>query len=119
MKSITKTLLERADRVRQFRESNKDLFTEYDRLVTEYEQAAVMLNPTVYISRTRDMKNKDITYFKAKTFYPYPNGKKKEVKIHLGRAEKYDNNTRDPRLKLEAEIKMRKTLARRVKEGTL
>lgn len=103
----------------QFLDSNKEVFDQLDRLVTDYEQHKVLLNPTVHIARTKDTNNPDIEYFKAKTFFPYPNGVRKEVKVHLGRAENYGNKTTSAKAKEEALWKMRQTLARRIREGSL
>jgi len=103
----------------QFLDSNKEVFDQLDQLVTDYEQHKVLLNPTVHISQTRDVKNKDIIYYKGKTFFPYPNGERKVVKIHLGRAENYANDTKSPQAKREAVQKMKETLARKIQEGDL
>jgi len=103
----------------QFLDANKKVFDQLDQLITDYEQHKVLLNPTVHIAQTKDVNNKDIIYFKAKTFFPYPNGVRKEVKIHLGRAENYDMKTESTKAKEEAILKMRETLARRISEGSL
>ena len=58
-------------------------------------------------------------YFTAKTFMPQKGGKKKEVKVYLGKAEDYDFNTKSPKAKRDAEHKMRTTLIRRLNEGTV
>ena len=47
MESITQMVIERSDRIDEFRETHKSLIEEYDRLVTEYEQAACLLGRTV------------------------------------------------------------------------
>jgi hypothetical protein len=106
-------------KILQFLDSNKEVFDQLDQLVTNYEQHRVLLNPTVHIARTKDMNNPDIEYFKAKTFFPYPNGERKEVKVHLGRAENYGKKTTSAKAKEEALQKMRETLARRIREGSL
>ena len=106
-------------KILQFLDANKAVFDQLDQLVTDYEQHRVLLNPTVHIARTKDTQNDDIEYFKAKTFFPYPNGVRKEIKVHLGRAENYGNNTKSTKAKEEALWKMRQTLARRIREGSL
>lgn len=103
----------------QFLDSNKEVFDQLDQLVTDYEQHKVLLNPTVHIAQTRDVKNKDIIYFKAKTFFPKVNGERSEIKIHLGRAENYGNDTKSAQAKREAVLKMKETLARRISTGDL
>lgn len=84
----------------------------------KYARMAAIIEPTVYIARTRDSKT-DIEYMTAKTFWPMLNGDVKEVKIYIGKASDYDNDTRSERAKKEALVKMRQTLARRVEEGSL
>lgn len=103
----------------EFLDDNKEVFNQLDQLVTDYEQHKVLLNPTIHVARTKDTNNPDIEYFKAKTFFPYPNGVRKEVKVHLGRAENYGNKTTSVKAKEEALLKMRQTLARRIGEGSL
>jgi hypothetical protein len=61
----------------------------------------------------------DIEYFLAKTFFPIKDGKRKEVKIYLGKAEFYNNDTRSMEAQRDAEVKMTTTLIRRVKEHSL
>lgn len=56
--------------------------------------SAIKENPPVYIARTRDVKT-EIEYFIAKTFIPIKGGKKKEVKVYLGKASDYDNDTKN------------------------
>jgi hypothetical protein len=55
--------------------------------------AAITENPPVYIARTKDIKT-DIEYFIAKTFIPVKGGKKKEIKVYLGKASDYNNDTK-------------------------
>jgi hypothetical protein len=56
--------------------------------------AAIRENPPVYIARTKDIKT-DIEYFIAKTFIPFKGGKKKEVKVYLGKASEFNNDTKN------------------------
>jgi hypothetical protein len=87
-------------------------------VVLEYEQLAEMINPTVYIARTTDVKT-GIEYFTAKSFWPIKDFKKKVVKIYLGKASQYDNDTKSLKAKSDAIEKMRQTLARRVRAGEI
>jgi len=119
MKHNDDILNKKEQEILQFMENHKVVLDHLDKLKTEYEQRRVVLNPTVYVARTKDSINPDIEYFKAKTFFPYPNGVKKEVKIHLGRAENYGRNTRNPQAKKDAIKKMKETLTRRITEGSL
>ena len=104
--------------VLDFLHKNKDVFDELDKLIVDFEQHKVMLEPDIHVARTTDVRTK-IKYLTAKTFFPYPEGKRKEVKIFLGRADKYNDDTKNPRAKRDAEVKMRQTLARRIREGSL
>lgn len=115
----TDELNKKRHKILEFLDANKEVFTELDKLVTDYEQHKVLLNPTIHVARTKDTNNPDIEYFKAKTFFPYPNGVRKEVKVHLGRSENYGNKTTSAKAKEEALWKMRQTLARRIREGSL
>ena len=112
-------LNKKRDLILEFLDDNKEVFNQLDQLVTDYEQHKVLLNPTIHVARTKDTNNPDIEYFKAKTFFPYPNGVRKEVKVHLGRSENYGNKTTSVKAKEEALRKMRQTLARRIREGSL
>ena len=61
--------------------------------------AAIRENPPVYIARTKDIKT-DIEYFIAKTFIPFKGGKKKEVKVYLGKAIDFNNDTKNSAAKV-------------------
>lgn len=61
--------------------------------------AAIRENPPVYIARTKDIKT-DIEYFIAKTFIPFKGGKKKEVKVYLGKASDFNNDTKNSTAKV-------------------
>jgi len=87
-------------------------------VMLEFVQHQVILNPKVYIARTKDIKT-EIEYFTAKTFFPLKGGKRKEVKIYIGKAEDYDNDTKNKNAIDWAQIKMQQTLSRRLKEGSL
>lgn len=121
--SQTRTDMDELNKKRQlileFLEKNKKVFNDLDLLITDYEQHKVLMNPTIHVARTKDTNNPDIEYFKAKTFFPYPKGVRREVKVHLGRAEHYGNKTTSAKAKEEALWKMRQTLARRIREGSL
>lgn len=104
--------------VLDFLHKNKDVFDELDKLIVDFEQHKVMLEPDIHVARTTDVRTK-IKYLTAKTFFPYPEGERKEVKIFLGRADKYNHDTKNPQAKRDAEWKMRQTLARRMREGSL
>lgn len=99
-------------------DENKEVFSRLDELVKDFEQHQVLMNPTIHVARTKDKKT-EIEYFTAKTFFPLTGGKRKEVKIHLGRAENYNFDTQNKQAKIDAIIKMRQTISRRIREGSL
>ena len=78
----------------------------------DYQQEWIIAEPTVYVARTKDKKN-DHEYFTAKTFWPTKDGKRKEVKIYLGKAEEFGKDTMSVRAREYAKNKMSETLRRR------
>ena len=78
----------------------------------DYQQEWIISEPIVYVARTKDKKN-DHEYFTAKTFWPTKDGKRKEVKIYLGKAEEFKNDTMSVRAREYAKKKMSETLRRR------
>lgn len=111
-------LEEKRNKILKYLNENKDVFNGLDDLITEYEQHKTLLDPTIHIGRTKDSRTK-IPYFTAKTFFPLIRGRRKEIKIHLGRAENYDFDTKSEVAKTEAKVKMIQTIARRIREGSL
>ncbi len=75
-------------------EKNKSALDEIENATLNFLVAAIAENPPVYIARTKDIKT-DIEYFIAKTFIPIKGGKKKEIKVYLGKASEYDNDTKN------------------------
>jgi hypothetical protein len=84
----------------------------------EVKQEWIISEPSVYVARTRDSKT-DKEYFTAKTFWPLKGGKKKEVKIYLGKAEDFGNDTMSIRARETAKRKMSETLRRRKDSGEI
>ncbi len=75
-------------------DKHKDALEEIEQMTLNFLVSAIRENPPVYIARTRDIKT-DIEYFIAKTSIPYFGGTKKEVKVYLGKASDYDNDTKN------------------------
>ena len=120
--SFKKSLLGEGETLKQ---NVLDTLDKYKFAIEEIEAAMLELvqhqtikNPKVYVARSRDVKT-DIEYLLAKTFFPLKDGRRKEVKIYLGKAEFYNNDTKNLRAISDATIKMINTLNRRVKEGSL
>lgn len=102
-----------------------ELLTKYKKELDEIESAMlefvyfqIIQDPHVYIARTKDIKT-GIEYFTAKTFFPLKGGRKKEVKIYVGKAEDFNNDTMNLQAQSIAKIKMRNTLKRRINVGSL
>ena len=111
-------LEDKLQKVLSYLDENKEVFNQLDEFVKDFEQHQVLMNPTIHVARTKDKKT-EIEYFTAKTFFPLTGGKRKEVKIHLGRADNYNYDTQNKRAKRDAVVKMRQTIARRLREGSL
>jgi hypothetical protein len=96
----------------------RSVLKEFEEAIIEYKQEWIISEPSVYVARTRDSKT-DMEYFTAKTFWPLINGKTKEVKIYLGKAGDFGNDTMSIRAKETAKRKMSETLRRRKDNGEI
>lgn len=99
-------------------ERHKDVIDEIEDKIIEFMKYSIARFPDVYVSRTTNKEN-DQVYFTAKTFIPLKGGKKKEVKVYVGKAEDYLFDTKNFEAKRHAHEKMKKTLIRRLEEGTI
>jgi acyl-ACP thioesterase len=97
---------------------HKDAIDEISEAILEYERNTILENPVIYVARTKDIKTEK-EYFTAKTTWPMKDGKKKEIKIYLGRAGNFNGDTLSPKAKELALVKMRQTLARRIRSGEI
>jgi hypothetical protein len=95
--------------VLQTLEKHKSALAEIEDVTLKFLIAAIKINPPVYIARTRDIKT-DIEYFVAKTFIPTKGGKKKEIKVYLGKASDYDNDTKHNEARVKGKRLLRKAL---------
>ena len=109
---------EKRNKVLELLSKYKNELDEIEFAMLDYVQFQIIQDPPVYIARTKDIKT-EIEYFTAKTFFPLKGGRKKEVKIYLGKAEDFNNDTLDLRAQSTARIKMRNTLLRRIDEDSL
>jgi len=80
-------------------ELHKSALDDIEDATLNFLVSAISENPPVYIARTKDVKT-DIEYFIAKTFVPFKGGKKKEVKVYLGKAVDFDNDTKSTAAKV-------------------
>ena len=117
-KSDFDELEDKLHKVLSYLDEKKEIFSQLDELVKDFEQHQVLINPTIHVARTKDKKT-EIEYFTAKTFFPLTGRKRKEVKIHLGRADNYNYDTQNKRAKRDAVVKMRQTISRRIRERSL
>jgi hypothetical protein len=113
-KNVTAALL----KVQEIARKNRSVLKEFEEAIIEYKQEWIISEPSVYVARTRDSKT-DMEYFTAKTFWPLINGKTKEVKIYLGKAGDFENDTMSIRAKETAKRKMSETLRRRKDNGEI
>ena len=84
----------------------------------DFAQELIIQNPPVYVARTKDTKT-EIEYFTAKTFWPLPDGERKEIKVYVGKAYDYGGDTLNERAKQDAIKKMQETLRRRKNAGEI
>ena len=82
------------------------------------QQEMIIADPIVYVARTKDIKT-EIEYFTAKTTWPIEGGGKKEIKIYLGKANEFGNNTKSEKARELAVRKMKETLRRRKDLGEI
>jgi hypothetical protein len=99
-------------RLQELARKYRTMMSELQEAYIDYQQEWIISEPTVYVARTKDKKN-DHEYFTAKTFWPTKDGKRKEVKIYLGKAEEFGNDTMSVRAREYAKKKMSETLRRR------
>jgi hypothetical protein len=59
--------------------------------------------PDVYVARTTNKQN-DQEYFTAKTFIPQKGGKRKEVKVYVGKAEDFHFDTKNLEAKIDRQL---------------
>ena len=95
---------------------HKSVLDEIEGEMLNFIQKSVRLKPPVYVARTKDPKT-DIEYFNAKTFVPLKSGRKKEVKVYLGKAADFDNDTKSPMAKALGEKLLRKAIEEKTSKG--
>lgn len=106
---------EKQKKVLELLSKYKTELDEIEGAMLDFVQYQVVQNPQVYVARTRDVKT-DIEYFTAKTFFPLEGGRRKEVKVYVGKAKDYNNDTKSMKAQDWARIKMKQTLNRRFEE---
>jgi len=109
---------EKREDLLQCLEKHKEVIDEIEDKIVEFMQYSIARFPDVYVARTTNKQN-DQEYFTAKTFIPQKGGKRKEVKVYVGKAEDFHFDTKNLEAKKQAIDKMKKTLIRRLDEGTI
>ena len=109
---------EKREDLLQCLEKHKEVIDEIEDKIVEFMQYSIARFPDVYVARTTNKQN-DQEYFTAKTFIPQKGGKRKEVKVYVGKAEDFNFDTKNLEAKKQAIDKMKKTLIRRLDEGTI
>ena len=109
---------EKRDDLLQCLKEHKEVIDEIEDKILEFMKYSIARFPDVYVARTTNKQN-DQEYFTAKTFIPQKGGKRKEVKVYVGKAEDFLFDTKNLEAKRLAIDKMKKTLKRRLEEGTI
>lgn len=97
-------------------DKHKEALDEIEESILDFIHKSIRRNPPVYIAKTRDVKT-DKVYFTAKTFIPTAGGGKKEVKVYLGNADNFDNDTKSAKAKSEAVKLIRAAIEAKSKAG--
>ena len=113
---FNKAFDEDINRILSLLDKHKDALDEIEDAILLFIHDAIRIKPPVYIARTKDVKT-DIEYFTAKTIIPIKGGKKKEIKVYVGKAEDFNYNTKSPEAKLKGEKIMRATIVKQGDDG--
>jgi hypothetical protein len=95
---------------------HKNVLSEIEDEILNFLQKSIHLKPPVYVARTKDPKT-EIEYFNAKTFVPVKGGGKKEIKVYLGKAIDFDNDTKSIKAKILGEKLLKKAIEEKGKNG--
>lgn len=104
------------NRVIEVLHKHKNVLAEIESEILNFLHKSIHRKPPVYVARTKDPKT-EIEYFNAKTFIPLKGGRKKEVKVYLGKAADFDNDTKNARAKLLGEKLLIKAIEEKGKNG--
>jgi hypothetical protein len=102
LKNIRKTVVD-------LLEKHKAAVLEIEEAMVLYAQEYTILNPPTYTATIKDVKTQ-INYVTAKTFWPIVGGKKKEIRIYIGKPEDYEV----PPFKTELGDKLRARISKKV-----
>jgi hypothetical protein len=113
---FNKAFDEDINRILSLLDKHKGALDEIEDAILLFIHDAIRIKPQIYIARTKDIKT-DIEYFTAKTIIPIKGGKKKEIKVYVGKAEDFNHNTKSPEAKLKGEKIMRATIVKQGDDG--
>lgn len=101
-------------------EKNKKEMLEIEEKMVKYMQLHTLENPPVYLAKIKDTRNteKETTTLTAKTFWPLMHGKRKEIRIYIGKATDYPDHKLG-HVKISAKQKMKEHLLERYNNGEL
>lgn len=86
--------------------------------IIKKKQHEMMLNPRVYIAKTKDPKT-DLYYLNCKVFFPFSISEKKEVKVYIGKMSDFPKGTKDPNAQKIGKQKMREKLKKMLTTGEI
>lgn len=109
-------LKEDLNRILNVLHKHKNALSEIEDEMLNFIQKSIRLKPPVYVARTKDPKT-GIVYFNAKTFVPMKGGRKKEIKVYLGKAADFNDDTKSKEAKLAGERLLRLAIAEKAKNG--
>lgn len=101
-------------------EKHKQSILEVEEKMVKYGQLDTLKDPPIYLAMIRDTRNKEAETLTltAKTFWPLMNGKRKEIRIYIGKESEYPDYKKDYVAKI-AKQKMKDHLLERYNNGEL
>ena len=101
-------------------EKNKAVMLELEQKMVKYQQLYTLENPSVYLATIKDSRNAEAptNSLTAKTFWPMMNGRRKEIRIYIGKESEYPDHKKI-HVRILAKQKMKETLLERYNNGEL
>ncbi|NQW78912.1 MAG: hypothetical protein HQ449_06310 [Chitinophagaceae bacterium] len=116
----TPEMIEARKEVLAVLDKNMSEMLEIEEKMIKYMQLHTLENPPVYLAKITDKRNteNETTTLTAKTFWPLMNGKRKEIRIYMGKSYDYPDHKLGF-VKIIAKQKMKEHLLERYKNGEL
>ena len=101
-------------------EKNKEAILEVEEKMVKYLQLDTLKDPPIYLAMIKDTRNREAETLTltAKTFWPLMHGKRKEIRIYIGKESEYPEYKKDYVAKI-AKQKMQEHLLQRYNNGEL